>query len=291
MLKRFFDWLKSLFFPSSKPDPMTLARRDLNGAPEVGEPYDMSTYTPVYGRPVAGQTTGVVIFAGQSQFTNFINGTYSMTQSNAHMLNPYNGGVYDVKEPVVGTNGGLPGSLGNPYGSMSATVADLLRAAGWRQRVIIGNCCAGGTSSAQWATGDCVQRIRVMCRRMRANNLTPDVIFWHQGETDETSGFTSSQVRDNIRAVKAIFVEEGVTCPMLVCLVARSSAGAVGGANYLAVRQGQADACSVALGIYQGPDTDIYDNTYRWDGLHFNNTAGRSAVATDAKNAIMALVP
>ena len=43
------------------------------------------------------------------------------------------GRVYAIKEPIMGCNGGLPGTLGNAYGNSTAQMVDKLR------------CLAGGS--------------------------------------------------------------------------------------------------------------------------------------------------
>lgn len=281
-------------YPASAADPYTLQRRAGTVDPDIGEPINLDGYTQVYSGLSPGQSTGVILTYDQSNGANFVDAVYTMTQPRCHMLNPFDGGVYDIKEPMLGCNGGLPTGAGYPYGNVWAQTVDKLRGAGftaWRERVVICTVGAGGTTSTQWAAGgDCNARILVGARRLLAHGLVPDVVFRHQGESDMTSGFSALTVKNNIRSEVETLRAVGVTCPVIVANVAYSTAASVGTPAYLAVRQGQVDACDTLLGIFLGPDTDTVGSGGRYDDVHWNAT-GRNTVSTMFRNAIVAQVP
>lgn len=276
-------------FPPSKPDPLILEYRRGTVDALIGEPISVDGYEEVYGGRVVGQTTGALLHYGQSNQANFMFDTYTPTATNSHMMNPFSGGVYRMKEPVMGCNGGLPGGT-NTYGCCLSRLGDKLIALGWRTRIVICSVAAGGTTSLQWANGDCTNRLRVAARRMIGRGFAPNIVVRHQGESDTTQGFTPTQVRDNIFAEVAILRAEGVTCPVLCCLVARTNTAAVGTPAYDNVRAGQIAATGLFgnnLGIFAGPDTDQYDSSYRHDDLHWN-ALGADRFMDELKSYILA---
>jgi hypothetical protein len=276
----------------SAPDPYAFPLRAPTGA--FGEQLDLSTYTQVATALTPGESTAIIGVYGQSNAANFVASSYTVTQSRSHQMNPLDGGVYLMKEPVLGCNGGRKG-LGGTEGNWVSRLGDKLIAAGKYQRVIICNVAVGGTRSSQWArpdgsggiSGDCNQRLQAMCNRMKAA-YTPTMIIRHQGESDATDGFSAAQVTANIRSEVETIRSCGVTAPVLVCNVGYFSTASVGTTAVNNVRTGQTNALSSDLGIYAGIDTDIYGASYRDAGdLHWNAT-GADAVATAMKNRIVA---
>ena len=75
---------------------------------------------------------------------------------------------------------------------------------------------------------------------------------------------------------------EGITAPVFIALAAHWP----GYTNDAQVRAGQAGAVDHSLGIYQGPDTDTLDDTYRTGGVHF--TADGSQAMADLTEQVLA---
>lgn len=272
----------------SAPDPHKIAL--ISGAtdPLNGEPINLDGYTQVYGPAVGGQTTGGIFVLGQSLSANFVNATFSMTQSNAHMLNVHNGAVYNIAEPIVGCNGGRPGAAAT--GNIWSETVNKLRAAGWRQRVVLCDVAIGSTTSTQWATGSMQERIRAGIKRMQALSLGPHVVVCDQGTSDTQASLSATTVRDNWRAIVAYIRTLGCNAPVLICKSAWAGAASVGTGPYLAVRQGQNDALDTPLGIFAGADLDTLNGSNRYDDFHWNAT-GRGSGSTLYVNAITAQVP
>jgi hypothetical protein len=272
----------------SAPDPNKITLQAGTSDPLNGEPINLDGYTQVYGPLVSGETTGGIFVLGQSLSGNFVNATFAMTQSNAHMLNVHNGGVYNIAEPMVGCNGGRPGAAAT--GNIWSETVNKLRAAGWRQRVVVCDVAIGSTTSADWATGFCQERIRAGIKRMQALSLGPHVVYCDQGTSDTIAAFSATTVRDNWRAIVAYIRTLGCNAPVLVCRNAWAGTASVGTAPYLAVRQGQLDALDTPLGIFAGADTDTLNGSNRYDDIHWNAT-GRGNGSTLHRNAIVAVVP
>jgi hypothetical protein len=84
------------------------------------------------------------------------------------------------------------------------------------------------------------------------------------------------QYRKNLLEVIGTFRRYGVGAPFFVAL-----ATLCGGPHQNAenIRAGQRGAVDHAVGIYQGPDTDIIGVEYRWDKCHFDETGLALAAA------------
>lgn len=275
--------------PPSAADPFRLGYRRGTADALIGEPLAMDAYTEVYGSAVAGELLKTTMHYGQSNQANFMVDLHSPTSPNCHMLNVFSGAMYRAQEPIVGCNGGLPGGS-NPYGCCLSRLGDKLIAAGWCTRHIIACCAAGGTNSNQWANGDCTQRLRVTARRLLTRDLPPAAVVRHLGESDQTQGFSAAQVEDNIHTEVDVLRSEGIACPIIVCIVARSSTAAVGSAAYLAVRAGQNAAVDPSRGIYLGFDTDTIGSGGRHDDLHWN-ASGADTFMTGLTTNITTIAP
>lgn len=263
----------------STPDPYYIKPR--GGQLGLNEPTNLDTYTQVSSALVPGQNTGVFLIAGQSNAANFVDGIYTVTQSNSHMMNPFDGGVYRTKDPVLGCNGSPSGVFPSWQGSWTARLGDLFISAGTFQRVIICNVAAGGTSSQQWAEGgDCNHRLICAGNRLLAKGMQPTRIIWMQGENDASLGFSSATTKTNIWSVCDTLRRIGVTSRMIVSQTTYNN-----GAMSSATRAGQAASVDATRNIILGPDTDAV--TARQSDLTHLNTTGASQVAALWKNAII----
>lgn len=271
----------------SAPDPFLWQIR--SPSPNVGEPVNLDIYEQVYSGLVQGENTAVILIYGQSLPSNYVNSSYTVLQAKNHMFNPINGGVYKTKEPVVGCNGGRYGYSGVITGNATARIGDLLIAAGLYDRVIICNICAGGTSSTQWATGDCKQRLEKAGARLIACGLPPTFVIRDQSTTDTAAGTPAATMTANIGLEVATLRGVGVTAPIFLNLSAWNGAASVGTPAYNAVRTGITNAVDEENEVYLGFDTDTIGSGGRFDDIHFNST-GASTWATGIKDMIAAFI-
>lgn len=264
----------------SAPDPFYIKAR--GGQVGLYEPTNMENYTQVANALVPGETTGIFLIAGQSNAANFVDGFYTVTQAKSHMMNPFNGGIYRTKDPVLGCNGSPSGVFPSWQGSWTSRLGDLLIGGGVYQRVIICNVAAGGTSSQQWAEGgDCNNRLICAGNRLLANGMQPTRVIWMQGENDASLGFSSATTTANIRSVCDTLRRTGITARMLVSLTTYNN-----GATSSTTRAGQSASVDLSRDIGLGPDTDAV--TARQSDLTHLNATGAGQVATLWKNLIIA---
>lgn len=275
-------------FVGGLPDPFIYPLQ--SSSKSIGEPINLDIYTQVSLPKVSGQSTVVILIYGQSLPSNYVNSNYTVTQSNSHMFNPINGGMYRTKEPIVGTNGGRYGYPGVITGNATSRLGDLLIAAGAYDRVILCNICAGGTTSARWANGDCTDRLRVAGKRMVSLGIEPDFVIRDQGTSDTNNSVPAATFTANIRTEVEVLRSVGVDAPVLVNKSAWNGSASVGTTAYNNIRTGVDNALSSGLGIYAGFDTDTIGASSRFDGIHFNST-GASTFATGLKNLIVGFTP
>jgi hypothetical protein len=208
--------------------------------------------------PVIDADTAVILVAGQSNAGNFGTGSaYTPSNNGIYNFNISNGGTYEAAEPLLGNDSS---GFGFPI-----RLADKLITAGHFTKVILVPMACGGTSVAQWATGDCRHRITAMCSRLQHANLTPTFGLWHQGETDGGLGTSQAVYSARLAAVLWAFRSGGVVAPFFIAQVSYPNVSA-------GIRAAQADAAN-GIDVFLGPDTDTLTTGYRAvDGVHFNGS-------------------
>ncbi len=216
---------------------------------------------------------GVILSIGQSNASNQIFPGAFVPANAANILNFNigNGGMYQATKPLLGANGS--GS------TIWLNLADQLITAGVYTKIILVPIAIGATYVADWAAGGRLNhRIAAASLRCVTSGLIPDFICWQQGEND-AGGTSAADYAARLRSVVQTFRDNGVSSPFFTAISAHVPSGNPTLMNR--VRQGQADAASAPLGIYIGPDTDVYTGvTYRdVSDLHFNDN-GAGSVAT-----------
>ena len=234
-------------------------------------------------RIIPGQRTGIILTLGQSNISNSVNGFYqSHTPANStvHNLNFIDGGVYQAKDALLGTHG---------TGSNTATrLANQLIVNNKYDRVIVAPIGFSASGSGDWAVGGSLNhRISVLARRLAALNYTPNFIIWHQGEADAAASTPRATTAANIQSMIDTFRNNGITCPILICLASWYDSIHQSNAD---TRGAQTDVVNPGLNVFQGADTDSLDASNRYDNIHFT-TAGSVAFSTLLYNIIGPMVP
>ena len=216
--------------------------------------------TQVSASLVPGQDTAVIIVLGQSNSANHCGGAHASSSMLVHNFNYANGGMYLTADPLLGATG--------ESGCFATFLGERLVNNSRYDRVILATMGINATMASDWSDGGAFNHnIGVMCRRLAAVGLTPTMILYQQGESDNTEGTTAAVITTAIRSMVATFRAEGVDAPAFIALCSTWP----GYTNNAQVRLGQANAVSALLGIYQGPDTDTIGAGGRTgDGVHFN---------------------
>lgn len=265
------------------PDPMSLCppvsfiAASNHFFPDHDNPNGKTAVSPAL---VGGQTTLVLIIAGQSLTTNVVPGVYTPTNALNHNFSITDGGCYTANGPLLGCTGFAP-TLGWPASNFASWLGDQLITGGIAQRVILVPIGVGGSIVADWAsTGANNSRIQVTANRLAVAGLTPSAFLWEQGTSDlgtSQISYTAS-LNSMIASVRTSF---GSTLPIFI---AQESWNA--GSTSAAVRAAQASVVNHASAIWLGPDCDSLNATNRQaDNTHWNTT-GASANAALWKTAL-----
>jgi len=215
------------------------------------------------------EATFVVVTGGQSNAAN-TNSRQTETAPGDGVFTWFAGQCFTTRDPVLGASA-TGGSLWPVIGK--GVAAELGRP------VLFINGAIGGTQVSDWLDersgylGALERRIR----SAQAAGFEPDLVFWHQGETDAGAMTDMAALDAQFRALTG----------RLLALMPKSRLYLFGaskciGANrangvpeVVAVQRAVADANDR---IMRGMDTDQLDNDFRKDGCHFNSL-GRDAIA------------
>ena len=214
--------------------------------------------------------TAVVVTLGQSHAANHGGGQYTATKC-VDNFNVYEGSCYHAADPLLGASG--------EGGNFATRFGDMVIQHGLFDRVIIAPIAIGGTRVEQWAEeGLFNRRILALVRRLRDASLTPDFIFWQQGEGNRgVVDPGGHQYRKNLSEVVQTFRRFGVDAPFFIALAGDDFS--LGGPAQQYVRLGQLSAIHPELGTYFGPDANIIGREHYSDSDHLTES-GLSLLAT-----------
>lgn len=201
----------------------------------------------------------VALVFGQSNAANFGEGRYTAGPA---VYNLADGRLYRARDPLRGANG--------ETGSVWGRLADKLIAGKLYDSVILAPVAVGGTEIARWAPdGDLHKLVLKAIEGAQKRKLKFTHLLWHQGESDAVL-FTSQQdYQARFRAMLASIRQHGVDAPVFVAVATRCGKYPVSPD----IQQAQQGLVDPSQGIYPGPNTDLLDETWRYDGCHFS-TAG-----------------
>lgn len=272
--------------PVSSPDPYYLINLT-SGTGMVYPPWSVTDgKTQVSPRLVSGEKTGIILAIGQSTISGHEQTLYTPTNTKVENLSIYNGGLYNLADPIIGpTNGNtvlLPQG-GVRGGCWLGRLADKMRTAGWFDRVIMAPIGIGATHVMDWENSrDCVLRTNTAVARLNALSLPITAVLYMQGESDCAAGITQSVYAASLANVFSHIRSLGVTAPIFVS----QTTYIPGNVTSPGIRAAQAAIVDHANPIWAGPDTDVFTGlTYRYDDQHWN-AAGSDAVANAWLNSL-----
>ena len=161
----------------------------------------------------------------------------------------------------------LPGANGNG-GSVWTRLGNKLIESKLYDRVIFVPAAIGATQISEWAPGGLLHKD--LLRNIDAATdagYTFTHLLWHQGESDAVLGTSTQDYEDRFHALLSAIREHGVDAPAFVAVTTRCSAFIPNPE----IRKAQQDLVNPALGIFGGPDTDVLDETFRFDSCHFSD--------------------
>jgi hypothetical protein len=260
---------------ATRPDPFLLNEYPPQGVPN-GVGYRNARGRVEVSSIIADRpNTQIIIVDGQSEHAT-ANGTSAHTVSNsaAHQLNVYDGGIYEIAEPLLGCSYAPAVGPSSMIGQMADYIIDQALAT----RVIMVPIAIGGTPWAIYdpaAAGSLFTRFRAAYLRLQALGLEPDHIIAARGATDGVLGTSAADVTTAIHAwadgVRAL----GCDAPIWL-----GKFTMVGGSANSTVRTGMDNAIHVGRDIRAGYDGDTHltvGGGYRLDGVHLSNTGLQKA--------------
>ena len=206
----------------------------------------------------------VILVVGQSNAANFSNKVYTSYCENT--FNFHQGNLSPLKDPLKGANG--------TGGSVWTPMAMQLMERNFAQEIIIAPAAIGGSSIEQWIPGgDLHYLLAETVDELAAANLRVSHVLWHQGESNHSMTNPSLSASDNANAYKAnlglllaYLRSENVTAPFFVATATRCGHRDADPA----LQNAQQTIANDSLQIFLGPNTDLLDETYRYDNCHFN---------------------
>lgn len=261
---RFLAVLALTLGSSGNPTP-TQPSFAFTGGLSVGPGSSVQSYY-VRGRLVANPSdyagAGVIVFFGQSQLSN-VNPTTYVPTNPVFSLSTADGSIYQNASPTLGTSTGAP--LG--IGCTALRIADTLITNGKFPSVIIADSAIGGTTIAPYWSADSFNLIAVTFRRLAALGLTPNAVIMGQGESDTGAGTSQANMTTGIAGFISNVRATGYNGPIFI---AHESWNV--GVTSSNVTNAQDAAVNHANGIWAGPNSDVYNNSYRQsDQTHFND--------------------
>jgi hypothetical protein len=234
-------------------------------APAVAAGSTPPTPAPTRAAPRARQPRVMVALVfGQSNAANFGQTRY---KSGPGVYNFYNGYLYYARDPLRGANG--------EGGSVWTRLGDRLIAEKVFDTVIFVPVAVGGTEIARWAPdGDLHKQILQAIDAVKRRGYKITHLLWHQGESDAVLFTSKADYQQRFLAMLASIRAHGVDAPVLVAVATRCGQYPVS----QEIQQAQQGLVNPAAGIFAGPDTDLLDGQYRYDGCHFS-TDGLTAHA------------
>jgi len=223
---------------------------------------------PSLAQPAAGQQRQprimVALVFGQSNAANF-GETRHAAGRNVYVL--HRGRLYAARDPLRGANG--------EGGSVWSRLGDKLIAEGLFDTVIFVPAAVGGTEIARWTPdGDLFPLIARAIDDVQRRKLKFTHLLWHQGESDAVLFTHPREYQKRFLEMLAGIRARGVDAPVYVAVATRCGQYPVNPD----IQWAQRDLVNPAAGILPGPDTDLLDETFRYDGCHFSS-AGLEAHA------------
>ena len=220
--------------------------------------------------PAAG--LGVLVFFGQSNFSNVNPTTYVPVNSNVFVLSAVDGSIYTNSSPTIGTS---TSSAVAGVGCTAIRIADTLITNGNFTSVIVLDSALGGTAISPTWSADSLGMIRVSFAQLAAHGLTPNAVIYGQGESDTGAGTSQAAYAAGLVSFVSNVRATGYAGPIFIAHQSWNL-----GSTSSNVTNAQDAAVNHGAGIWAGPNSDAFGATDRQaDNTHFND-AGAALYAS-----------
>jgi hypothetical protein len=210
----------------------------------------------------------VIVTGGQSNSAN-ANSSPSASQPGQGAFDWYGGACYVSQDPVPGATG-TKGSLWPEIGVDLAQRLD--------RPVLMIHGGIGGSQIADWLDdrSGYLASLTTQIAGARAAGFEPDLVLWHQGETDAARHPDRKALAGRLGALMDRLLTE-LPAAEVYLFQASKCVGRKREEGVEAVRAAQKEIAASRQMVVAGFDTDSLGNDYRWDTCHFNSL-GRDAI-------------
>ncbi|MFN4128209.1 MAG: sialate O-acetylesterase [Paracoccaceae bacterium] len=224
--------------------------------------------------------TIVLVTGGQSNAANS-NSSLSVTTPTDRVYSWFREKCYVAKDPVPGANG----TLGSLWPAVGKALAESTG-----QNIMLVNGGIGGTEIADWldARSGYLEALLDRVGQAQSHGYEPDVIVWHQGETDAATGTTRAAYADYQRQLGGKLLD-AMPEATLYLFQASKCTGQNRANGVQQILDAQSDAVQTLLRAQLGMNTDELGNDFRWDTCHFNSL-GRDAISRRVAYDLAALI-
>ena len=205
----------------------------------------------------------MVLFTfGQSNSANHGQGLYQPAKT---VYNYYDGKLYRAADPLIGATG--------EGGSVWTRLGDKLIEAGMTEKVTIIPIGVGGVRIGAWAKGGELHELLIRTvEQMKKDQIEPDYILWHQGETDNILNTPKADYIRMFETIREVFRSRGIKAPIVIAQASyHPNCLEEDNGNSAEIRAAQKALADQYPDIYLGPDTDQLNQLWqRADGIHFS---------------------
>lgn len=213
--------------------------------------------------PLEKAQGSLVLFTfGQSNSANHGQGLY---QSQKEVYNYFDGKLYRAADPLIGATG--------EGGSVWTRLGDKLVEAGMAEKVTVVPIGVGGVRVGAWAKGGELHDLLIRTvEQLKKDQIEPDYILWHQGETDNILNTPKADYIRMFETIRDVFRSRGIQAPIVIAQASYHPACLdEDNGNSAEIRAAQKALADQYPDIYLGPDTDQLNLLWqRADGIHFS---------------------
>jgi carbohydrate esterase-like sialic acid-specific acetylesterase len=149
-------------------------------------------------------------------------------------------------------------------GSVWSRLGPKLVSEGLYDNVLFISIGVGGTSVSLWVPGaEFNYRIAEAIDLLENTGFSITHFLWHQGESDRLA--TTAEYESNFGLMLGTIRSRHPQVPVFVSIASRC-----GGDPYPHIQQAQINLVDPGNYVYQGPNSDTLDFSYRYDGCHFH---------------------
>ena len=222
----------------------------------------------------------VLVIGGQSNASNVIPVPYEVERDVSVW---FDGKCFPASDPLLGAT--------SDQGSLWSVLGDRLEEALGRPILLIAG-AIGGTQFSDWTDPRSGYYDALMQRvsSAREAGFQPDMILWHQGETDTAAERDMAVLKEDVTELTRQVLSD-IPEASLYLFQATRCMGSYRMNGVPAVVEVLKEVATENPRIITGMNTDILGRDYRWDMCHFNSMAREEIVAQIVPDLVEQLRP